>query len=145
MTISQVAREIHVRPSAIRYYERIGLLPPAERRSGQRRYDYTVIYRLAIIQRSRELGFTLSETRQLFFGFGDITRASRRWRTLSRQKLAELDRLLDGIRAVRSLLKKVMTNCRCETLDQCGKRIFQKMNRHHPRGPLLPNHRRFRR
>jgi len=73
MTISQVAREIHVRPSAIRYYERIGLLPPAERRSGQRRYDRTVLYRLAIIHRARELGFTLSEIRQLFFGFRDVT------------------------------------------------------------------------
>jgi DNA-binding transcriptional MerR regulator len=57
--------------------------------SGQRRYDTTVLYRLAIIQRARQLGFTLSEIRYLFFGFRDITRASERWRTLSHVKLAE--------------------------------------------------------
>ena len=57
LTISQVARQIRLRPSAIRYYERIGLLPRAERLSGQRRYDDSVLYRLAIIQRARQLGF----------------------------------------------------------------------------------------
>ena len=129
LTISQVARRIRLRPSAIRYYERIGLLPPAQRLSGQRRYDPTVLYRLAIIQLARQLGFTLSEIRHLFFGFRDITRASERWRTLSRRKLAELDRLLHGLKAVRGLLKKMMTKCRCETLDQCGKGIFQNMNK----------------
>jgi MerR family transcriptional regulator, redox-sensitive transcriptional activator SoxR len=129
LTISQVARQIRLRPSAIRYYERIGLLPPAERVSGQRRYEPTVLYRLAIIQRARQLGFTLSEIRYLFFGFRDITRASERWRTLSQRKLAELEHLMDGIKTVRGVLKKLMTKCRCDTLDQCGKGIFQSMNR----------------
>jgi hypothetical protein len=36
---------------------------------------------------------------------------------------------MDGIKAVRGVLKKLMTKCRCETLDQCGKGIFQSMNR----------------
>jgi MerR family transcriptional regulator, redox-sensitive transcriptional activator SoxR len=141
LTISQVARQIGLRPSAIRYYERIGLLPPAERLSGQRRYDPTVLYRLAIIQRARQLGFTLSEIRHLFFGFRDITRASERWRTLSQRKLAELDHLMDGIKAVRGVLKKLMTKCRCDTLDQCGKGIFQSMNRDVVARPLLASHR----
>jgi MerR family transcriptional regulator, redox-sensitive transcriptional activator SoxR len=129
LTISQVAREIGIRPSAVRYYERIGLLPPAHRHSGQRRYDSTVYYRLSIIHRARELGFTLSEIRQLFFGFRDVTRPSVRWRTLSERKVAELDQLMDGIKAVRALLKKLMTKCRCDTLDQCGKGMFQRMKR----------------
>jgi len=69
LTISQVARQIRLRPSAIRYYERIGLLPAAQRLSGQRGYDPRVLYRLAIIQRARQLGFTLAEIQDLFFGF----------------------------------------------------------------------------
>ena len=141
LTISQVARQIRLQPSAIRYYERIGLLPPAERLSGQRRYDPTVLYRLAIIQRARQLGFTLVEIRHLFFGFRDITRASERWRTLSQRKLAELDHLMDGIKAVRGVLKKLMTKCRCDTLDQCGKAMFQSMNRDAAATPLLASHR----
>src|SRR5262249_16006467 len=128
LTISQVAQQVRLRPSAIRYYERIGLLPPAQRLSGQRRYDPSVLYRLAIIQRARQLGFTLSEIRHLFFGFRDITRPSERWRTLSKRKLAELDHMMDGIKMVRTVLKKLMTKCRCDTLDQCGKGIFKNMS-----------------
>jgi MerR family transcriptional regulator, redox-sensitive transcriptional activator SoxR len=139
LTISQVARQIRLRPSAIRYYERIGLLPRAERLSGQRRYDASVLYRLAIIQRARQLGFSLSEIRHLFFGFRDVTRPSVRWRTLSERKLAELDQLMDGIKAVRTLLKRLMTKCHCDTLDQCGKGIFRNMNGQAVAQPFRPS------
>jgi len=136
LTISQVARQIRLRPSAIRYYERLGLLPPAQRLSGQRRYDPTVLYRLAIIQRARQLGFTLDEIRYLFFGFRDVTRASERWRTLSRRKIADLEHLMDGIKTVRGLLTQLMTKCRCDTLDQCGKGILQNTNCDVPATPF---------
>jgi MerR family redox-sensitive transcriptional activator SoxR len=109
----------------MRYYEQIGILPPAQRISGQRRYDTTVLYRLAVIQRAQLTGFTLDEVQQLFFGFGNVTRASERWQRLSRRKLAELDGLMDGIKTMRGLLKKMMRNCRCDTLEQCGKGIFR--------------------
>lgn len=141
LNISEVAREVGLRPSAIRYYERIGyyegigLLPPAERKSKQRRYD-TALYRLAIIQRARQLGFTLDEIRQLFFGFGAVARASERWQQLCRRKLAELDELMNSLKAVQRLLKKVMQNCRCETLDQCGKGIFRSAGGNFPVKPL---------
>lgn len=125
LTISEVAQQVGLQASAIRYYERMGLLPPAQRVSGQRRYDTTALYRLAIIQWARRLGFTLDEIRQLFFGFRNVTRASQRWQTLSRKKLAELNGLMDGIRTVRRLLKKMMQDCRCDTLEQCGKGIFR--------------------
>src|SRR6266852_9586008 len=110
--------------------------------SGQRRYDSTALYRLAIIQRARQLGFTVSEIRYLFFGFRDITRPSERWRTLSQRKLAELDHLMDGIKAVQGVLKELMTKCRCDTLDQCGKGIFQSMNRDVVARPRPTSHRR---
>lgn len=127
LTISQIARQIGLQPSAIRYYEQIGLLPAAQRLSGQRRYDPTILYRLAIIQRARQLGFTLTEIRQLFFGFRNSTRASERWRTLSLKKIAELEDLMDGIKTVRALLKKLLTKCRCHTLDECGKGMLLNM------------------
>lgn len=138
LSISEVARQVGLRPSAIRYYELIGLLPPASRISGQRRYDATMLHRLAIIQRARQLGFALDDIRQLFFGFSNTTRASERWRRLSRQKLAELDNLMDTIKAVRRLLKKMMLKCRCDTLDQCGKGIFR--SGHVVVSPLSANH-----
>lgn len=125
-TISEVARRVGLQASAIRYYEKIGVLLPGERLSGRRRYDATVFYRLAVIQRARQVGFTLEEIRQLFFGFRSETRASKRWQSLSRKKLKELDALMAGIDSMRGLLKKMMQNCHCTTLDQCGKLIFER-------------------
>jgi MerR family transcriptional regulator, redox-sensitive transcriptional activator SoxR len=125
MTISEAARQTGLQTSAIRYYEQIGLLPAAERLNGQRRYDISILYHLAIIQRARQLGFTLDEIRQLFFGFRSVTSASQRWRSLSQKKLAELDTLLHGIKGMQRLLRTMMEKCHCQTLDQCGKGIFQ--------------------
>ncbi len=140
MTISEVAEQVGMQSSTIRYYEQIGLLPRAERISGQRRYDSTALYRLAIIHRARQVGFTLSEIRQLFFGFRDVTRASQRWKTLSEGKLAELHHLMEGLKAMRTLLSRLTTRCKCETLDQCGKGIFQSMERHGALKPPLASH-----
>lgn len=129
LIISEVARQVGLQASAIRYYEQIGLLPRPQRVSGQRRYDSTALYRLTIIQRARQLGFTLEEIRQLFFGFRSVTRASQRWHALSREKLAELDRLMEGILKVRSLLQTLVKHCRCETLEECGKAMFLSAQR----------------
>jgi len=125
LRISDVARQAGLQASAIRYYEQIGLLPKPERESGQRRYDEAALYRLALIQRARQLGFTLAEIRELFFGFRSVTPASERWRALSRRKLAELGDLMKSIKTMQKLLHELMTRCRCTTLEQCGRGIYR--------------------
>ena len=127
LTISNVAFQTGLQPSAIRYYEKLGILPPAERLSGRRRYDKTVLYRLAIVQRARQLGFTLSEIKTLFFGFKDGTRAEVRWSRLADRKLAELNALAGQIASMQALLDRMKTNCRCATLEVCGKGIFENV------------------
>jgi len=126
LLISEVARQIGLKASAIRYYERIGILPPARRTSGQRRYDATVLYRLAVVQRARQMGFSLDEIRRLFFGFRQNTTASDRWKKLSERKLADLESLATQITEMQRLLKSMMEHCHCDALDQCGKGMFQK-------------------
>ena len=106
LTISQVARQVGLQPSAIRYYEQIGILLPAQRIGGQRRYDTTVLHRLAVIQWARQTGFTLDEIRELFFGFRDVAPASQRWQKLSRRKLAELAELTGQIKTMQRLLRE---------------------------------------
>jgi MerR family redox-sensitive transcriptional activator SoxR len=120
LTISEVAKRLGVRSSTIRYYEEIGILPPAHRLNGQRRYDEKVLYRLAVIQHAQRAGFSLPEIRQLFFGFRSDARPSERWRKLASKKLAELDDLLQQIQTMRGLLLK---SCNCAALDECGSKI----------------------
>ncbi|MBZ5535577.1 MAG: MerR family transcriptional regulator [Acidobacteriia bacterium] len=123
LTISEVARQAGLRPSAIRYYEQMRILPPPPRISGQRRYDTIAVHRLAVIQRAQQSGFTLGEIRQLFFGFRKTTPAFTRWQKLSQRKLAELDGLMDQIKSMQELLRRMVDCCRCETMDECGRGI----------------------
>jgi len=125
LTISEVANQVGLRPSAIRYYEQIGILPAAQRVSGQRRYDVTALHRLVVIQRARQTGFKLTEIKQLFFGFRAGTPPSVRWQKLKRRKIVELDAMLEHIRSMRDLLEQ-QGKCRCSALEECGKKMFEK-------------------
>jgi MerR family redox-sensitive transcriptional activator SoxR len=125
LAISDVARVFGLRTSAIRYYEQIGILPPAMRRNGQRRYNNSALFRLAVVQRARETGFTLEEIRELFFGFPPGTPPPKRWHQLSRRKIAELQERMKRLKLMETLLKRVET-CRCDALDECGEKILQQ-------------------
>lgn len=144
LSISEVARQVGLKSSAIRYYEQMGILPPAQRISGQRRYDRTVLYRLAVVQRARQAGFALDEIRALFFGFKPATRAEARWRKLADKKLLELKAAADQINSMQALLERMKMKCHCNTLEVCGKGIFEsgvsRVDR--PPLPLQPERRR---
>jgi MerR family redox-sensitive transcriptional activator SoxR len=129
LPISEAARRARVRPSTLRYYEQIGILPAPHRASGQRRYDTSVLSRLAVIERARQTGFSLSEIKQLFFGFRDDISASERWRHLSERKLEELDALVKQVHGMRHLLRRMQKNCRCSTLDECGRAMAASRTR----------------
>lgn len=118
MTIGEVAKRSGLRPSAIRYYERVGLLPKPARASGQRRYDSRILSRLAVLKRAKNCGFTLDEVRQFF---NDSGRPSERWQRVGRQKVVELDALIDQIRGMKDL---IVRRCQCADLDECGRRLL---------------------
>jgi MerR family redox-sensitive transcriptional activator SoxR len=125
MTISEVGRQVGLRASAIRYYEQIGILERARRVSGQRRYDQAVLYRLAVVRRAQDAGFTLDEIRQLFFGFSQSTPVSQRWKKIAERKLVELDARMEQIQSMRKLLKRLESCCECETVERCGAGILR--------------------
>jgi MerR family transcriptional regulator, redox-sensitive transcriptional activator SoxR len=124
LTISSVASRFGLRPSALRYYEQIGILPETVRIGGQRRYDAAVLRRLAVIQRARQVGFSLDEIAQLFSGFERSTPASKRWRELAWSKLVELERAAESITTMQNLLRE-MARCECDALDECGEGLLK--------------------
>lgn len=63
LTIGETARRAGVRPSALRYYESVGLLDAPRRISGRRRYDSQVLNRLSVIRLAQDAGFTIAEIR----------------------------------------------------------------------------------
>jgi len=84
-----------------------------------------VLFRLAVVQRARETGFTLEEIRELFFGFPPGTRPPKRWHELSQRKIAELRNRMKRLKLMETLLKRV-EKCRCDALDECGERILRQ-------------------
>ena len=128
LAISDVARVFGLRTSAIRYYEQIGILPSPTRKNGRRCYEKSVLFRLAVVQRARESGFTLNEIRELFFGFRPATRPPKRWHELSERKIGELRFRMKQLRLMQTLLKQ-MQACRCKALEECGEKLFSKRSK----------------
>ena len=119
LSIGEVARQAALRPSAIRFYEKKGLLPHPLRSGGQRRYDASVLGRLAVLERAKQCGFTLEEVRELF---NDSGRPSERWQRIVPKKVAELDAIAERIAAMRDLLQR---RCTCADLDECGRKMIE--------------------
>lgn len=118
LSIGAVARECGMAPSAIRFYEKEGLLPVPARRSGQRRYDEGVFARLEIIRLALDAGFTVGETRMFLSGFSKDTPPAARWRALATRKLDEVSALMQRAQQMKSLLESSF-HCQCPSLQDC--------------------------
>ena len=120
MKIGEIARRAGIRASAIRFYEKAGVLPPASRQNGQRHFAAEAELQLGVIEFARKAGFTIAEIKVLFHGFRKGAPASARWRRLARKKHQEIDLLIARLKDMQDLLKKSM-RCRCIKLDDCGR------------------------
>lgn len=118
LSIGEVARRAGINVSAVRYYERNGLLPEAERVSGQRRFDPATVQRLGVIGVAKQAGFSLEEIRVLLDSVEDGAPAHRELRALAERKLPEVEALIERAEAMRSWLTAA-TACGCPTLEEC--------------------------
>jgi MerR family transcriptional regulator, redox-sensitive transcriptional activator SoxR len=117
LLIGEVARRAGLRPSAIRYYESIGLLPEPERVAGRRRYPEEIVATLATIGTAQRAGLSLDEVRELLSASAPEP-VSERLQVIARRKLIEMDALIEHARAVRTWLAAA-AECRCTTLAEC--------------------------
>jgi MerR family redox-sensitive transcriptional activator SoxR len=117
--IGEVARRAGLRPSAIRYYESIGVLPPPTRVNGRRRYDEDVLKLLMIVQVAQKAGFSVAEIKTLLSGFPPGTPASTRWQGLAHSKLDEVKKRVEELQSMKRLLELVL-QCECLDLNECA-------------------------
>lgn len=112
MKIGEVASRAGVGIETIRYYEREGLLATPQRRpSGYRQYDEAVLARLQFVRRTKELGFTLSEIKELLGLWFDATTRCAHVRERAARKLDDIDAKLLALRQMKRSLKKIITQC----------------------------------
>ena len=114
-SIGQVASRAGINSSAVRFYERNGVLPLPERVSGQRRYGEDTIRRLEVIDIAKRAGFNLDEVRLLL----NDTSGELPLRELAQRKLPEVEALIARAEAMRDWLLKAQ-DCRCSSLELCG-------------------------
>ena len=133
MQIGEIAARSGLRPSAIRFYEQIGLLPAPARGSGRRQYDSGALSRLALIQFAQSSGFRLAEVKELFSPGVEERAVSARWKRLASAKLGELNAFIARARAMKRELELVM-RCQCMDVEQCGRAIQRALEgRERPR------------
>ncbi|HEY7717588.1 MAG TPA: redox-sensitive transcriptional activator SoxR [Pedococcus sp.] len=120
LTVSEVSRRSGFAPSALRYYEREGLISADRTTGGQRRYTRTVLRRLAFIRAATNVGLSLEEVRAELARLpdnrtptkADWTRISAHWRGRLEERIAALEALRDRLDSC--------IGCGCLSLQQCG-------------------------
>ncbi len=118
LTIGAVAALTGKRPSSIRYYEQIGLLPAPRRVSGRRVYTPGTVRTLAVIETGQRAGLTLGEIGALLSASPGGQDATGRLRELAARKLPEITALIERTEIVRGWLESA-ARCACPGLDQC--------------------------
>ena len=117
LTIGEVAEQAGVRTSALRYYDELGLLPPAGRESGRRRYTADAVARVGVILLLTDVGFTLAEVGTLL---ASRARSPKAWHELAQAKVEELRRAAEQADLARSTLEHAM-NCPKDDILDCPK------------------------
>ena len=127
MKIGELAGRSGLNASAIRYYERRGLLPAPHCAGGQRRYSADALDRVLLIRFASEMGFTLSEIKVFLNGLRDDAPVGPRWKKLAHRKILEVDQSIRRSRRLKSLLEHLL-HCHCVSLRVCVQRLSLSPN-----------------
>jgi MerR family redox-sensitive transcriptional activator SoxR len=119
LTVSEVVRRSGVAASALRFYEREGLISASRTGGGQRRYERSVLRRLAFIRAARVVGLQLEEVRDVLAQLPDSRTPNRAdWTRISRSWRGRLDEQIDALVALRDGLDSCI-GCGCLSLKRC--------------------------
>ena len=129
MNIGEAAQASGVSAKMIRHYESIGLIAaPARTDAGYRVYGERELHLLRFIRHSRDLGFSLEQTRALLGLWQDRSRPSREVRALAQAHLDELRAKLAELQAMQATLEQLVRCCHGDDRPDCP--ILDSLGRH---------------
>ena len=118
-SIGELSSRSGVSQSALRFYEREGLIASTRTDGNQRRYARNVLRRIAFIQAGRAAGVTLAEIHAALAGLPTGRTPSRKdWERLSNRWRDDLDARIETLQALRNRLTTCI-GCGCLSIDQC--------------------------
>jgi MerR family redox-sensitive transcriptional activator SoxR len=133
LTIGEIADRSGVATSALRFYEERGLIAAARNASGHRRFERSVLRRVAFIVFAQRIGLTLEEIRgELAKLPGDRAPSRRDWARLSGSWNARIDERIAELARLKAGLAECI-GCGCLSLDRC--RLANPADRAGARGP----------
>lgn len=119
MNIGNVADLSGLPAKTIRYYEDIGLIRPRRGANGYRAFAESDVHKLAFLARARSLGFTIEACRALFALYEDKRRSSADVKRLAEAHLAEIDRKIAELAAMRATLAHLVDQCHGDDRPDC--------------------------
>ena len=126
LTIGDLGKATNTKVETIRYYERIGLLATPDRTGGNyRAYGQDALARLSFIRRARDLGFSLDQVRELLTLASQDQRDCGSVDAIANSHLAEIDRKLADLAALRRELSAVIASCNGGKIAEC--RILESL------------------
>jgi len=119
MNIGEASDRSGLPAKTIRYYEDIGLIRPERGGNGYRDYDISDVHKLRFLQRSRGLGFSVEECRQLLALYEDKSRASADVKDIAQTKLTEIDQKIREMMELRRTLEHLVHACHGNDRPDC--------------------------
>ena len=118
--IGEAAARSGVSAKMVRHYEALGLLPTVGRTdAGYRRYGPAEVHTLRFIRRARDLGFSMAEIAQLLTLWQNRRRASADVKRIAQRHVADLERRMAELTAMRNTLKHLADGCHGDQRPQC--------------------------
>jgi MerR family copper efflux transcriptional regulator len=128
MNIGEVAEKVGLPAKTIRYYEDIGLVTPRRDTNGYRSFRDTDMHKLAFLGRSRALGFTIEDCRNLLALWDDQDRASADVRAIATEHLTRIEQKIADLEDIRDTLSHLVRECAGDQRPNCP--ILQKLEEH---------------
>ncbi|TCS59048.1 Cu(I)-responsive transcriptional regulator [Primorskyibacter sedentarius] len=119
MNIGDVSKRSGLPAKTIRYYEDIGLITPRRSANGYRAFQDQDLHKLAFIGRARALGFGIEDCRGLLRLYEDTERSSAEVKQIAKQHLAEIDRKVAELTAMRNTLTRLVHACAGDDRPDC--------------------------
>ncbi|MBB5720833.1 Cu(I)-responsive transcriptional regulator [Loktanella ponticola] len=119
MNIGDASKQSNLPPKTIRYYEDIGLIKPLRDANGYRSFRDRDIHKLVFLARSRALGFTIEDCRNLLALWDDQTRASADVRAIAKDHLSQIENKITDLQAIHSTLSQLVHDCAGDHRPDC--------------------------